>query len=57
MLAEPGRSGKPVASAVLAFGWGLVRVIWAIRILRTHPPGVAGPSEQRHPSQLSPIAG
>ena len=57
MLAEPGRSGKPVASAVLAFGWGLVRVIWAIQILRTPPPGVAGPSEQRHPSQLSPIAG
>jgi CubicO group peptidase (beta-lactamase class C family) len=24
-----------VASAVLAFGWGLVRVIWAIRTLRT----------------------
>ena len=26
-----------VASAVLAFGWGLVRVIWAIRTLRTPP--------------------
>jgi hypothetical protein len=24
-----------VASAVLAFAWGLVRVIWAIRTLRT----------------------
>jgi CubicO group peptidase (beta-lactamase class C family) len=45
-----------VASAVLAFGWGLGRLIWAIRTLRTPPPGVAGPSEQRHPSQLSPIA-
>jgi CubicO group peptidase (beta-lactamase class C family) len=46
-----------VASAVLAFGWGLVRVIWAIRTLRTPPPGAAGPPEQRHPSQLSPTAG
>jgi CubicO group peptidase (beta-lactamase class C family) len=46
-----------VASAVLAFGWGLVRVIWAIRTLRTPPPGAAGPPERRHPSQLSPIAG
>jgi CubicO group peptidase (beta-lactamase class C family) len=46
-----------IASAVLAFGWGLVRVIWAIRTLRTPPPGAAGPPERRHPSQLSPIAG
>jgi hypothetical protein len=30
-----------VASAVLAFGWGLARLIWAIRTLRTpaHVPG------------------
>ena len=33
-----------VASAVLAFGWGLVRAIWAIRTLRTPPPGVPAPS-------------
>jgi hypothetical protein len=46
-----------VASAVLAFGWGLVRVIWAIRTLRTPRPSAAGPPEQRHPSQLSPVAG
>jgi hypothetical protein len=46
-----------VASAVIAFAWGLGRLIWAIRILRTPPPGMARPSEQRHPSQLSPIAG
>jgi uncharacterized membrane protein YccC len=46
-----------VASAVFAFGWGLVRVICAIRTLRTPPPDVAGPAEQRHPYQLSPIAG
>ena len=46
-----------VASAVLAFGWGLVRVIWAIRTLRTPRPGAAGPPERRDPSQLSPIAG
>jgi len=24
-----------VASAILAFGWGLIRAIWAIRTLRT----------------------
>jgi CubicO group peptidase (beta-lactamase class C family) len=41
-----------VASAVLAFGWGLVRAIWAIRILRT-PPGVPG-SSNGATSQLSP---
>jgi hypothetical protein len=48
-----------VASAVLAFGWGLARAIWAIRILRTAPPDVPSPSngatvpvvlEQRPPS-------
>jgi CubicO group peptidase (beta-lactamase class C family) len=33
-----------VASAVLAFGWGLARVIWAIRTLRTPAPGVRGVS-------------
>ena len=33
-----------VASAVLAFSWGLVRVIWAIRNLRTPAPGVRGAS-------------
>ena len=32
-----------VASAVLAFGWGLARVIWAIRTLRTPPSGAPGP--------------
>jgi CubicO group peptidase (beta-lactamase class C family) len=30
-----------VASAVLAFGWGLVRVVWAIRSLRTAPTPVS----------------
>lgn len=50
-----------VASAILAFGWGLVRVIWAIRTLRTPPTGVARPSngttgtaEPKQRSQLSP---
>lgn len=33
-----------VASAVLAFGWGLARMIWAIRTLRTPAPGVRGAS-------------
>jgi len=33
-----------VASALLAFGWGLARVIWAIRTLRTPAPGVRGAS-------------
>jgi CubicO group peptidase (beta-lactamase class C family) len=32
-----------VASAVLAFGWGLARAIWAIRTLRTAPPRVPRP--------------
>jgi hypothetical protein len=31
-----------VASAVLAFGWGLARVIWAIRTLRTPAAPVSG---------------
>jgi CubicO group peptidase (beta-lactamase class C family) len=34
-----------VASAVLASGWGLARVIWAIRTLRTPVPGVRGASD------------
>jgi ABC-type amino acid transport system permease subunit len=34
-----------VASAVLASGWGLARVIWAIRTLRTPAPGVRGASD------------
>ena len=54
-----------VASAVLAFGWGLARVIWAIRILRTAPPDVPSPSNgatvpavlEQRPSQLSPTTG
>jgi CubicO group peptidase (beta-lactamase class C family) len=33
-----------VASAVLAFGWGLARVIWAVRTLRTPPTPVSTPS-------------
>jgi len=33
-----------VASAVLAFGWGLARLIWAIRTLRTPAAGVRGAS-------------
>ena len=36
--------GYPLlVSAVLAFGWGLARVIWAIRTLRTPPSGAPGP--------------
>jgi CubicO group peptidase (beta-lactamase class C family) len=42
-----------VASAVLALGWGLARVIWAIRTLRTPPTPVSTPLDQRHhPSEL-----
>ena len=33
-----------VASAVLAFGWGLARAVWAIRTLRTPPTPVSTPS-------------
>jgi CubicO group peptidase (beta-lactamase class C family) len=57
LMGLPDLAYPLVASAVLAFGWGLARAIWAIRTLRTPPPGAAGPPEQRHPSQLSPIAG
>jgi hypothetical protein len=32
-----------VASAVLAFGWGLARFIWAIRTLRSPPSDPPGP--------------
>ena len=50
--------GYPLlASAVLAFGWGLARAVWAIRTLRTPPPVVVRPPEQLHPPQLSPITG
>jgi CubicO group peptidase (beta-lactamase class C family) len=36
--------GYPLlVSAVLAFGWGLARFIWAIRTLRTPPSGAPGP--------------
>ena len=39
-----------VASAVLAFGWGLARAVWAIRTLRTPPTLVPGPStDATHP--------
>ena len=37
-----------VASAVLAFGWGLARFIWAIRTLRTPPSAVPTPLDRRH---------
>jgi CubicO group peptidase (beta-lactamase class C family) len=33
-----------VASAVLAFGWGLARAVWAIRTLRTPPTPPSTPS-------------
>jgi CubicO group peptidase (beta-lactamase class C family) len=33
-----------VASAVLAFGWGLARAVWAVRTLRTPPTPVSTPS-------------
>jgi hypothetical protein len=54
-----------VASAVLAFGWGLVRAIWAIRTLRAALPGAPSPPNgatvpvvlEQHPSQLSPTTG
>jgi hypothetical protein len=40
-----------VGSAILAFGWSLVRAIWAIRTLRTPPPAVSRPSNgARRPS-------
>jgi CubicO group peptidase (beta-lactamase class C family) len=45
-----------VASAVLAFSWGLARVIWAVRSLRARPPGIADLLERHDPPQVSPTA-
>ena len=42
-----------VASAVLAFGWGLARAVWAIRSLRTLPTPVPAPSTGATTTQLS----
>ena len=39
-----------VASAVLAFGWGLARAIWAIRTLRTRLPLCLRPRPAPPPS-------
>ena len=42
-----------VASAVLAFGWGLARAVWAIRTLRTPPTPVSTLLDRRHhPAEL-----
>jgi CubicO group peptidase (beta-lactamase class C family) len=41
-----------VASAVLAFGWGLARAVWAIRTLRTPPtPCVYALDRRHHPAE------
>jgi hypothetical protein len=42
-----------VASAVLAFGWGLARVVWAIRTLRTPRTSVSTPSTDTTTTPLS----
>jgi hypothetical protein len=45
--------GYPLlASAILAFGWGLARCIWAIRNLRTPPAGAPGPSNATNPQLI-----
>jgi len=49
LMGLPDLSYPLVASAILAFGWGMVRVIWAIRTLRT-PPGVPAPRTGPPPS-------
>ena len=38
LMGLPDLAYPLLASAVLAFGWGLARVIWAIRTLRTRLP-------------------
>jgi hypothetical protein len=43
-----------VASAVIALGWGPVRLIWAGRSLRAHPPEAPAHDEPRRPSHPSP---
>ena len=48
LMGLPDLAYPLLASAVLAFGWGLARVIWAIRTLRTPPTPVSTPLDQRH---------
>jgi hypothetical protein len=43
-----------VASAIIASVWGLARAIWAIRTLRTPPPGVPDPSTRASHQLSSP---
>jgi CubicO group peptidase (beta-lactamase class C family) len=43
LMGLPDLAYPLVASAVLAFGWGLARFIWAIRTLRTPPSGAPSP--------------
>jgi CubicO group peptidase (beta-lactamase class C family) len=44
LMGLPDLAYPLLASAVLAFGWGLARAIWAIRTLRTPPTPVSTPS-------------
>ena len=44
LMGLPDLAYPLLASAVLAFGWGLARVIWAIRTLRTPPTPMPTPS-------------
>ena len=48
LMGLPDLAYPLVASAVLAVGWGLARVIWAIRTLRTPPSEVPTPLDGRH---------
>lgn len=44
LMGLPDLAYPLVASAVLAFGWGLARAVWAIRTLGTRPTPVSTPS-------------
>jgi CubicO group peptidase (beta-lactamase class C family) len=53
LMGLPDLAYPLVASAVLAFAWGLARFIWAIRTLRT-PPSVAPGSVKDATTELIP---
>ena len=50
LMGLPDLAYPLVASAVLAFGWGLARFIWAIRTLRTPPSEAPGPTTDLIPA-------
>ena len=48
LMGLPDLAYPLVASAVLAFGWGLARAVWAIRTLRNPPAEAPALLERNH---------